>query len=95
MFSQRSPVRHHRLMQLVLRRGVGSEAAATAEPISALGMQQSPAIPLMVHTDEETRRWISQRVVPESELWVAETPDGAVVGMLVLDEVVLTKSSAT
>jgi hypothetical protein len=31
-------------------------------------------------------RWIARRVIPQTELWVAESDDGALVGMLVLDD---------
>lgn len=41
---------------------------------------------MMVHTDEETRRWIARRVVPHTELWVAEAGDGSLVGILGLDD---------
>jgi len=41
---------------------------------------------MMVHTNEETRSWIARWVVPQTELWVAESDGGALVGMLVLDD---------
>lgn len=72
-------------MQLALRRGLDSDAERTAELYLRARKAALPAIPLMVHTDEETRRWMAQRVVPQTELWIAETRDGRVVGMLVLD----------
>jgi hypothetical protein len=37
-------------------------------------------------TDEEVRHWIARRVVPHTELWVAESGDGEPVGLLVLDD---------
>ncbi len=44
-------------------------------------------IPMTAHTDDETRRWIAERVVPQTELWVADEDDGgALVGLLVLDQ---------
>jgi GNAT superfamily N-acetyltransferase len=73
-------------MHLVLRRGLASDAGTTGELYLRARTAAVPRIPLMVHTDEETRRWIAQRVVPQTELWVAETRDGAIVGMLVLDD---------
>jgi GNAT superfamily N-acetyltransferase len=78
-------MRHHRVMRFVLRRGLDSDAEATAELYLRARRAALPAIPVMVHTDEETRRWMAQWVVPETELWIAEAHDGAVVGMLVLD----------
>ena len=43
-------------------------------------------IPMTAHTDDEVRRWIAERVVAHTELWVAEDDGGALVGLLVLDE---------
>jgi GNAT superfamily N-acetyltransferase len=73
-------------MHIVLRRGLDSDAEMTAELYLRARKAALPAIPLMVHTDEETRRWIAQRVVPQTELWIDETRDGAAVGMLVLED---------
>ena len=73
-------------MHVVLRRGIDSDAEAIAELYLRARKAALPAIPMMVHTDEDTRRWIGQRIVPRTELWVAETGDGSLVGMLVLDE---------
>jgi GNAT superfamily N-acetyltransferase len=72
-------------MQLVLRRGLASDAEATAELYLRARKAALPAIPLMVHTDAETRRWMAQRVVSRTEHWIAETGDGVVIGMLVID----------
>lgn len=83
--SRRLAVRHHRLMRLRLRRGIDSDAEAIAELYLRARKRAFPAIPLVAHTDEETRRWIARRIVPHTELWVAETGDGSLVGMLVLD----------
>ena len=41
---------------------------------------------MTVHTDDEVRRWIAERVVPHTELWLAEDDGGALVGLLVLDD---------
>ena len=49
-------------------------------------MAAIPAIPKMVHTNEETRSWIVRRFILQTELWVAESDDAAWVGMLVLDD---------
>src|SRR5690348_15387540 len=73
-------------MHLRLRRGIDSDARAIAELYLRARKAAVPAIPTMVHTDEETRRWIAQRVVPQTELWVAETGDGSLIGMLVLKD---------
>jgi GNAT superfamily N-acetyltransferase len=73
-------------MHLVPRRGIDSDAETTAELYLRARKAARPAIPAMVHTDEETRRWIARRVVPQTEPWIAAIHDGAVVGMLVLDD---------
>jgi ribosomal protein S18 acetylase RimI-like enzyme len=73
-------------MQMVLRRGLDSDVETIAELYLRARKAALPAIPLMIHTDEETRRWMAQRVVRQTELWIAETRDGEVVGMLVLDD---------
>ena len=39
----------------------------------------------MSHSDDETRQWVAQVVIPTLECWLAECASGVVVGMLVLD----------
>ena len=41
---------------------------------------------MTAHTDDETRRWIAERAVAHTELWVAEDDSGALVDLLVLDQ---------
>lgn len=72
-------------MRVVLRRGIDKDAAAVAELYLRARKSAIPAIPMIVHTDEETRSWIAGRVIPHTELWVAETDKCALVGMLALD----------
>jgi GNAT superfamily N-acetyltransferase len=43
------------------------------------------AIPAPVHSDEEVRSWFAAHVVPRLELWVAESEQRDVLGLLVLD----------
>ena len=73
-------------MDLKLRRGTDPDAVA----VSALYLRARKAakatIPMTAHTDDETRRWIAERVVPHTELWVAEDDGGALVGLLALDQ---------
>jgi hypothetical protein len=40
----------------------------------------------MVHPEAETRLWITRRILPDTEAWVAESDAGALVGLLVLDQ---------
>src|SRR4249920_2180907 len=73
-------------MNLKLRTGTDPDAVA----VSALYLRARKAakatIPMAAHTDDEVRRWIAERVVPHTELWVAEDDGGALVGLLVVDE---------
>ncbi len=73
-------------MHVVLRRGIDNDAQEVAELYLRARQAAIPAIPLMVHTNEETRCWIARRVIPQTELWVAESDDGVLVGMLALDD---------
>lgn len=43
------------------------------------------AIPAPTHSDDEVRGWFASEVVPRLELWLAETGDGTLVGIMVLD----------
>lgn len=45
-----------------------------------------PSIPPPVHTEDEVRSWFEEVVLPEREVWVAAADDGAVLGVLVLEE---------
>ncbi|GAA1238710.1 hypothetical protein GCM10009665_31240 [Kitasatospora nipponensis] len=38
------------------------------------------------HTDEQVHDWFRHVVVPRLETWLAATPEGEVIGLLVLDE---------
>ena len=40
----------------------------------------------LAHSDDEVRGWIREVVIPLREAWVAEAPDGGIVGMMVLTE---------
>ena len=80
-----SVVRHHHIVRLVLRRGLENDAEPVAELYLRARKAAVPAIPMIVHTNEQTRSWIVRRVIPHTELWVAESDQGALVGMLALD----------
>jgi GNAT superfamily N-acetyltransferase len=43
-------------------------------------------IPASVHSDAEVRGWMASHVLAPLECWVAETIDGTIVGLLVLEE---------
>jgi len=46
----------------------------------------APIIPMTVHTDGDVRRWVTDRVMAEMEVWLAVTDDETIHGLLVLDE---------
>jgi GNAT superfamily N-acetyltransferase len=70
-------------MELRLRRGTDSDAAALAELYLRARRAAIPIIPMTAHTDDEVRAWIAELVIPRSEVWVAESDE--LVGLLVLD----------
>jgi hypothetical protein len=43
------------------------------------------SIPAAVHADDEIREWIKALVIPEREVWLAESGEGRVLAMLMLD----------
>lgn len=73
---------------MIIRRGTPSDAEAIADlyvrarkAAAAVG-----SIPPPVHSDDEMRRWMSEVVIAQLDLWIAEEPVGRPVGMLVLHE---------
>jgi GNAT superfamily N-acetyltransferase len=70
---------------LVLRRAATpSDAAAAAEVYLRARHAAVPAVPPLVHDDDDVRRWFREVVVPERETWLAEH-GGAPVAVMVLD----------
>lgn len=72
-------------MHVMLRRGTPADAHAVAD-LWVRARRAATDIPSTTHTDDEIRGWIAARVVPHSDLWLAENEAGALVGLLVLDE---------
>jgi GNAT superfamily N-acetyltransferase len=72
-------------MGMTLRRGTAADADAVAD-LYVRARHAAVDIPATVHTDDAIRRWIAARVVPHTELWVAEDEAGVLVGLLVLHE---------
>ena len=66
-------------MDLTLRRGTDPDAVAVSALYLRARKAANATIPMTAHTDDETRRWIAERVVPHTELWVAEDDGGALV----------------
>lgn len=68
---------------LVLRRGTQRDAGAIGDVFLAARKLSLPYLP-SVHTDEETRTWIRDTIMPTTVVWVAEM-DGEIVGFFSLD----------
>jgi GNAT superfamily N-acetyltransferase len=77
--------RDHRRMAFTLRRAGADDADALADLYLRARHAASATIPPPVHSEDEVRQWMARRVVRECEAWVAESPDGVVIGLLVLD----------
>lgn len=70
-------------MTVTFRRGTEADARAAADLWLRARKAAIDVIPLRVHPDE-VRAWFASHVVPNTELWIAEDPPGALVGILVL-----------
>jgi len=71
-------------MPVTLRRGTPADARAAADLWLRARKAANHVIPPPVHPDDDVRAWFASHVVPHTELWVAEDPPGALVGILVL-----------
>jgi GNAT superfamily N-acetyltransferase len=67
-----------------IRRAERADARRAADLYLRARRAAVPAIPPLVHDDEDVRRWFVDVVVVERELWLAESDDG-LLGLLVLD----------
>ena len=67
-----------------LRRGLRRDARDIGDVFLAAHKLSLPYLP-SVHTDEETRTWIRDTILPTTIVWVAEM-DGGIVGFFSLDE---------
>jgi GNAT superfamily N-acetyltransferase len=68
-----------------IRRAEARDAIAVADVLIRSRRAATGSIPAAVHTDDETRDWIGMVVIPEREVWLAESAVGEVVAMMVLD----------
>ncbi len=75
----------HVVVDAIPRRGTSGDVDAVAG-LYVRARHAAVDIPAPVHSDDEIRRWIAARVVPRTELWVAETAPATLVGLLVLNE---------
>lgn len=67
----------------IIRRAGPADAAAAAELYLRARHAAVPAIPPLVHDNDNVRRFFRDVVVPTRELWVAE--EAGVIGLLVID----------
>jgi GNAT superfamily N-acetyltransferase len=72
-------------MPITVRRGTERDARAAADLWLRARRAAAGAIPLPVHGDDDVRGWFATHVFTDTELWVAEDPAGALVGIMVLD----------
>src|SRR5215216_1750361 len=71
-------------MTVTVRRGTEADARVAADLWLRARTAAIDVIPPRVHPDDEVRAWFASHVVPNTELWIAEDPPGALVGILVL-----------
>ena len=69
----------------MVRRGTKADARAAADLWLRARAAALDVIPQPVHDDDDVRAWFASHVVQECELWVAEDPPDALLGILVLD----------
>jgi GNAT superfamily N-acetyltransferase len=72
-------------MVLMIRRGGLLDASLVADLWLCARRFALGAVPAPVHSDDEVRSWFASHVVSELELWIAESKNGELLGMLVLD----------
>jgi chorismate mutase/GNAT superfamily N-acetyltransferase len=70
-------------VDVLIRPATADDAPAMADLHVDCRAANVGSMPAMVHTREETHRWMAERLAADSEGWVAER-DGRVVGYLVL-----------
>ena len=75
----------HVAMPVIVRRGIEADARAAADLWLRTRKAAIDVIPPPAHRDDEVRAWFASHVARNSELWLAEDPPGALVGILVLD----------
>jgi GNAT superfamily N-acetyltransferase len=67
----------------VIRTAAAGDASEIAEVHTVAMREAMPYLPHL-HSDEETRAWVTEAVLPRQEVWVAEA-DGRVVGVTALE----------
>lgn len=67
-----------------IRRARPEEAGEIASVWLRSRAASAPAIPPLVHTEDEVHRWFEDVLLPNDEVWIAEDPL-SIVGILVLE----------
>jgi ribosomal protein S18 acetylase RimI-like enzyme len=67
------------------RRADSDDVQAVADLLIRSRQAAVGAIPAAVHSDAETREWISTVVIPEREVWLMEDADSQPLAVLILD----------
>lgn len=70
---------------VLVRQAQREDVRAAAEVYLRSRHAAVAAIPPLVHDDGDVRAWFAETVFAERELWIAEHPSGAVIGLIVLD----------
>ena len=71
-------------MTVHVRRADQEDAPAVADVYLRARHAAVPALPPLVHDDEDVRAWVDGVLVAQQEVWVAET-GGVVVGMMAVN----------
>lgn len=73
-------------MDLTIRRAVAADADSASDLYvhARWAAAETGSIPLPAHSDDEVAGWITHVVIPKLECWLAQTPGGQIVGILVL-----------
>ena len=74
-------------MEVEIRRATPADAVLRAAGVLVRSRRHAvPAIPPLVHSDDEVDAWFAGFVMREREVWVAETDERTLVGVMVLDD---------
>ena len=71
-------------MAVAIRAATDADAAAIAELLLRARKAAVPAIPPLVHDDDDVRRFVRHKLLPTCEVWVA-VDDTVIVGLLALE----------
>lgn len=71
-------------MDVTIRRGGPTDAGLAADLLLRARKAAGDAIPAAVHSDSEVRSWLAAHVA-RTQLWIAESNDGELLAIMVLD----------